>query len=243
MYPSIGHGGPFTGSLEPVSNSMQTSFLNDADGESLSAMADGELRGDEFAQTLAACERDPLMLASWHDYHLIGDVLRSPGLARVGSASPFLARLQNRLAQEALQPMAQADASAIAPTSLSVAFSAVQPAAANEPFFGWQAVAGFACVVAVATLVWAVAVATSWTGLQLAQNLRWPTVNAVNLVIEPQGVYEPLLVASPQGTMVRDARLEELLAAHKQMSGNSALQMPSGFLRNATFETSLNAPR
>ena len=36
--------------------------------------------------------------------------------------------------------------------------------------------------------------------------------------------------------MVRDARLEELLAAHKQFGATSALQEPSGFLRNATFE-------
>jgi sigma-E factor negative regulatory protein RseA len=33
------------------------------------------------------------------------------------------------------------------------------------------------------------------------------------------------------------------LAAHKQVGGNSALQMPSGFLRNATFETSSDARR
>jgi sigma-E factor negative regulatory protein RseA len=29
----------------------------------------------------------------------------------------------------------------------------------------------------------------------------------------------------------------EMMAAHKQFGGTSALQMPSGFLRNATFET------
>jgi sigma-E factor negative regulatory protein RseA len=35
--------------------------------------------------------------------------------------------------------------------------------------------------------------------------------------------------------MIRDPRLDELLAAHKQFSGASALQQPAGFLRNATF--------
>ena len=35
--------------------------------------------------------------------------------------------------------------------------------------------------------------------------------------------------------MLRDPRLDELLAAHRQLGG-AALQMPSGFLRNATFE-------
>lgn len=45
-----------------------------------------------------------------------------------------------------------------------------------------------------------------------------------------------VLVVSEQGTMVRDARMQALLAAHQQFGGISALQMPSGFLRNATFE-------
>jgi sigma-E factor negative regulatory protein RseA len=44
-----------------------------------------------------------------------------------------------------------------------------------------------------------------------------------------------LAQAGPQ-VMIRDPRLDELLAAHKQFGGASALQMPAGFLRNATFE-------
>jgi len=36
--------------------------------------------------------------------------------------------------------------------------------------------------------------------------------------------------------MLRDAQLDALLAAHRQLGGGSALQMSSGFLRNATFD-------
>jgi len=36
--------------------------------------------------------------------------------------------------------------------------------------------------------------------------------------------------------MIRDPQLDALLAAHRQMGGTTALQMPSGFLRNATFD-------
>jgi sigma-E factor negative regulatory protein RseA len=36
--------------------------------------------------------------------------------------------------------------------------------------------------------------------------------------------------------MIRDPQLDALLAAHRQFGGTSALQMPTGFLRNATFE-------
>jgi sigma-E factor negative regulatory protein RseA len=75
-------------------------------------------------------------------------------------------------------------------------------------------------------MVWAVSAPMSSTGSQLAQN---------------PALIDAVLVASPQGVIVRDARLEELLAAHKQVGGNSALQMPSGFLRNPTFEISPHA--
>jgi sigma-E factor negative regulatory protein RseA len=36
--------------------------------------------------------------------------------------------------------------------------------------------------------------------------------------------------------MIRDSQLDELLAAHQQSAGISALQMPAGFLRDATYE-------
>ncbi len=43
-----------------------------------------------------------------------------------------------------------------------------------------------------------------------------------------------LLVAD--GQLVRDARLQRYLAAHKQFGGSSALGVPSGFLRAATSQ-------
>ena len=36
--------------------------------------------------------------------------------------------------------------------------------------------------------------------------------------------------------MIRDPQLDAFMAAHQQLGGHSALQMPTGFLRNATFE-------
>jgi sigma-E factor negative regulatory protein RseA len=44
---------------------------------------------------------------------------------------------------------------------------------------------------------------------------------------------------SDNSVMLRDPQLDELLAAHRQLGGGSALQTPAGFLRNATFD----APR
>jgi sigma-E factor negative regulatory protein RseA len=207
---------------------MKTTLSTPVVDDRMSALADGELQGDEFAQTLAACERDPALLASWNDYHLIGDVLRSPDLLATRNASPFLTRLQSRLAQEAIAPVAQTDAlpPALPPTLTS--FSAVTQAAANDSVFRWKMLAGVASMAALAVMIWTMAVPTSSTGSQLAQN--------------PAST-DAVLVASPQGVIVRDARLDEFLAAHKQVGGSSALQMPSGFLRNATFETSPHAGR
>jgi sigma-E factor negative regulatory protein RseA len=37
--------------------------------------------------------------------------------------------------------------------------------------------------------------------------------------------------------MLRNPQLDALIAAHNQAGGSSALQMPSGFLRSATFST------
>ena len=38
------------------------------------------------------------------------------------------------------------------------------------------------------------------------------------------------------GRLIRDARLERYLAAHKQFAGSSVLGVPSGFLRNAAAD-------
>ncbi|MDO9277621.1 MAG: sigma-E factor negative regulatory protein [Polaromonas sp.] len=202
---------------------MKTTLSNTVivDDDRISALADGELRGEAFTQALASCERDPALLARWHDYHLIGDVLRSPDLLATRSVSPFLTRLQSRLAHEALQPVAQTGDSPLTPAALPVPLHA----AANDAVFRWKVLASVASMAAVAVMVWTLALPTSSTGSQLAQI--------------PAST-DAVVVASPQGAMLRDAQLEELLAAHKQVGGNSALQMPSGFLRNATFQTSSN---
>jgi sigma-E factor negative regulatory protein RseA len=58
----------------------------------------------------------------------------------------------------------------------------------------------------------------------------------------PQGgpASAPFAAAQAPGaeppSMIRDAQLDALLAAHKQFGGASALQGPAGFLRSATFE-------
>ena len=131
-------------------------------------------------------------------------------------------RLSAHLSHEVIEPLAAAPSvMALGP----VAMSAVQ--AANDQQFRWKLVAGFASMGAVAVLAWTLSGSSMGTfAPQLAQDVRAPT----------------LVTASPEGPMIRDARLEELLSAHKQM-GATTLQVPSGFMRNAGFEAPRQAGR
>ena len=208
--------------------SMQTSEL-------MSALADGQLGGEDFAAALQACQHDESAVANWATYHLIGEVLRSPAPVVHGADLAFLGRLNQRLSQELPEPLPGARRQPVAPDSAAQAGAKTganvahhRGAASNDSNLRWKWVAGFASLAAVSAIAWnASGLLMPAAAPQLAQG----------------SVQQQVVVASPQGPIVRDARLEELLAAHKQLGGASALQVPSGFLRNATFETPQNAGR
>ena len=71
------------------------------------------------------------------------------------------------------------------------------------------------------------------TAPQLAQ------IGAAQVGVAPSGAAQTAVVVteSAVGPMIRDVRLEELLSAHKQF-GATTLQVPSGFVRNASLDTS-----
>ncbi len=205
--------------------SMQTSEL-------MSALADGQLGRDDFAAALQACQHDESAFASWNTYHLIGEVLRSPAPVVRSADLAFVGQLNQRLAQEPLlraapQSVGFDSAAPINGTAASALMNHRGPAS-NDGNFRWKLVAGFASMAAVSAIAWN------------ASGLLVPT-SAPQLAQAPAP--QQVVVASPQGPMMRDARLEELLAAHKQLGGASALQEPSGFLRNAIFETPQNVGR
>lgn len=205
--------------------------------EQISALADGQLRGDAFADAIA-CTGDDEGLATWQLYHLVGDVLRSNELARADSGNVLLSRLREQMAQEApvLRP-----AALVSEPALGVVAQARLPAA-NASVFRWKMVAGVASLAAVAAIGWSsVGILQGGGGVSGAQmaSVGAPVIQAAPA---PQGVMQPspmIAVAENEGqqVMIRDPRLDELLAAHKQFGSTSALQMPAGFLRNATFAT------
>lgn len=187
--------------------------------ELISALADGQLASEDFARALAACEADAQALDSWSTYHLIGDVLRSPELMSHAADTAFVARLRVRLSQEPVLVAAPA-----VPAVRHAQAGRIGEGAANDASFPWKLVAGFASVAAVAAIAW-----NAGAGLL--------SPSAAPQLARTEPAPQQMRVVSEQGTMVRDARTQELLAAHRQLGGTSALQMPSGFLRNATFES------
>lgn len=191
--------------------------------ESLSALVDDELGDEELAALLEACQQDEAALGCWSRYQLIGEALRAPASGAAGEAPgadlAFVSRLSQRLAQEAVVP----PLAFVAPVLQPVVSEGLQQRglASNDGIFRWRLVAGVASLVAVSAIAWNASGLAPVSGPQLAQAAP----------VAPQ-----IRVASPEGVMVRDARLEELLAAHKQFGATFALQEPSGFLRNTTFD-------
>jgi sigma-E factor negative regulatory protein RseA len=180
--------------------------------ELISALADGQLRGDAFARGVELAAADPSAREAWQTYHLIGDVLRSAELASGSTSSIFIERLQERLREEKQVAVVR---------TLPVVTAIPPRQAANDGNFRWKVAAGVASLAAVAAIGWTVV------------GVGKPDQGKMALV--PAGT---VLAGSERGPMIRDERLDELLAAHRQLGGASALQTPSGFLRNATFDGS-----
>ena len=190
--------------------------------QALSALVDGELVMGVADAGLQQVLQSNTLYSDWNNYQVISHALRNGAGsdAQLGADSAFLQRFNARIADEKIMPQAH-----FAPGNGAIS-SANQPAA-NEDVFRWKMVAGFASVAASLVVAWNfMGSPDASAGAQLAQNRT----------------VEQVVVTSSQGPMVRDTRLEELLAAHKQL-GDSSLQAPSGFLRNAGFENSQTSGR
>ena len=217
--------------------------------ELVSALVDGQLKGEAFASTVDWLAQAEAARASWHTYHVVGEVLRTGETQGCGRDAAFLQRLRLGLQQTDMtdrtditdrtdklvpfQEMATAISAVPAETGAeTIAETKLQHASANDTFFSWKGLglaASFAAVVL-----------TGWTLLGSFQREQ----SAAQLAQTAAPVQPTLSAAAQTGSlaqaeplvMMRDPRLDALLAAHKQFGATSALQTPAGFLRNATFE-------
>ena len=187
--------------------------------QTLCDLMDGRLQGEPLHQAISqACASDSsgdAARADWHAWHVAGDVLRSADLAACRHGAAFTACVMQRIGQEAQPPIA---ATALPPA---------QPAANDRR---WKLAAGLASFAAAAAIGWNFwSLSGSAAGPQLAQTA--PATQVAAQAAAPAAY----AVGTPQGAMLRDSRLDEFLAAHRQAAGASALGQTQGFLRNATF--------
>jgi sigma-E factor negative regulatory protein RseA len=193
------------------------------DAEQLSALADSALSAEQARAAVQACAQDTSLMQTWASYHTIGDVLRANARDARSAAATKVGTIN-------LAPVM----SPAVPQAISQAVPQAMPPAANDSVFRWKLVAGFAAVAAVGSMLWATVGSQGMAGgAQLAQNAAGSaTPTAVASVVSTAGAD----ASANAQVMIRDPRLDELLAAHKQFGGASALQQPAGFLRNATFQ-------
>ena len=184
--------------------------------QALSSLMDGDLEPGAASEAFAAWRQDADVRASWHAYHLIGDVLRSEDLAtRPASDEAFLRSLRARLADEPV-PMAPsplvpvhvpAAADAAGAVPLQVANGAPLPRARN---LRWR----------MGRMMAPAAVAAGFMAVA--------GVMVVTRLMAPEPVAGPTLAAAPAGAMaasgmlVRDARLDRYLSAHRSLANGTA---------------------
>ena len=197
--------------------------------QALSELVDGELDSAGVGRTCAAWREDGGLRETWHAYHLIGDVLRSDDLASAGRHdAEFLDKLRGRLAKEpvVLAPERAADATPEAmPAQAAGAARRRWWPAPVAVAAGFMAVAGVLVVTRVAGPM-GTGTSPSMVALTSAQ-----AVASAPAIAE-----EPVEVTSvgPDARLVRDARLDRYLAAHKQYGSSAGVNVPGVMLRNAT---------
>ncbi len=203
--------------------------------ELVSALADGELRADEFAVALDWLATDRPGRVSWHAYQLIGDVLRAgpdmPGLNELAFSDRLGRLLLDEPGSGALHAATQWIADNEVLTGVPGPFHS-DVRVANEASFEWKWLASAAALALFAVVGW-----QAWEGLSGqpgAGQVASATVPAASATLDPQRLASAL--GSEPAVMIRDPQLDALLAAHRQSGVASAFQTSTGFLRNATFE-------
>jgi sigma-E factor negative regulatory protein RseA len=186
--------------------------------QALSALMDGALSDDEVRRLAQAWQHDEDARASWHVYHLVGDVMRSDELAvEPVHDQAFLKRLRARLSAEPV-PLATVPMAAKAterPPGLMPSQGASDGLARALPNPGRRhrlmapaAVAAGLVAVVGALVVFRTAAPPEASGSTIA--------GAAPSVLQASGM-----------AVLRDARLDRYLQAHRKQS-HSLLQTQGG---------------
>jgi sigma-E factor negative regulatory protein RseA len=189
----------------------------DDDWAALSSMADGEAGAEVQGRCLDLWSNDPQARERWHDYQLIGDVMRSQELAHEAPHdAAFLRALHVRLAAE--PPVLRPKASPA-------------PVAASRSRAWGVPMAAMAGVAAVAGVVVVLRTAPEGGSLLAAQRNAAPTLAATVPATQPAPAVQ-VQAQAVNGRLIRDARLDRYFAAHRQSANGTALQMPGTVVRS-----------
>jgi sigma-E factor negative regulatory protein RseA len=188
-------------------------FENVSLQEQLSALHDGELSASQAAALVSASLADSTVMQQWRSMSMIGGILREQQNSAV--ARPAVVQSEGAVGLPAQE-------------------------AANDGVFRWKMVAGLAAFAAVGSLAWGLlgnlGEKAGGQNSVMAQNQSAPAASASAASASGQGLIAVGgQVAGQEVTMIRDPRLDELLAAHKQFGGSSALQQPAGSLRSVSL--------
>jgi sigma-E factor negative regulatory protein RseA len=190
-------------------------YQNSEYQELISALVDGQINSEDFAQTLAWMADNPKSMNDWHAYHLVGEVMRSGERASSGSdvdkkLSVFRERLKIEFPEKDLTIVHGQYG-----TQIEVQKSA------NQANFYWKLSAGFASLTTIAFFGWQLY--TSLPGNSIEERLANSNFNSNR---------------QEASVMIRNPELDKLLEEHRHNGGISAFQLPAGFMRNATFDKS-----
>lgn len=195
---------------------MSDPAKSDERRQDLSALVDGDLGESEVARLCRDWRDDAELRVTWHAYHLIGDVLRSDDLAHAGAHDEaFLQAVRRRLANE---PVVMAPAATVAPAPAARRRGWLAPVAAAA---GFVAVAGVLVVTRLA--------APGGDGAPVMADAP-PGSSPAAVVRVSAGAAAPAPVVAEE-VLIRDARLDRYLEAHKQY-GPSIAMVPGGVVRS-----------
>ena len=179
----------------------------------LSAAADGDTAAMDAATR--AWHDDANARATWHAYHLIGDVLRSADLAAAPARdAAFLSSLRSKLATE------------------PVLLAPPQPVASKRPTSAWwmsAAVAAGFVVVAGVLVVARVSVA--------------PTSDSLVQAGGPGAAIQSVPQTVSQSSVIRDPRLDEFLRVHQSARAGLTTAAAGSALRRVDVELQAGPPR
>ncbi|WP_250465265.1 sigma-E factor negative regulatory protein [Caballeronia sp. GAFFF2] len=192
---------------------------NSSRGERVSAFVDGESLDElgNISQFLA--ELNNRDRASWSDYHLIGDALRSDDLAESpAKSSAFMTAFAARF---------EAEAHVLAPAAVA------QTQKARGGMLRRRVVPAFAVAAAAATLTWIVVPQLQGVDSRLGAPVASTQGDSVQRVAMASVPAVSTRAPVVEANIIRDASLDQYLEAHQQFSQQPAMPGSMPLIRAA----------